>query len=342
MRCDPARDHSARVCSVVVAGWCCVEMTAAVVEVQILPAGETDGLTADRIGAAGRVQASGSFCQVRQFPAGGSKRVDVLVEGLQVILQQIDNVMASALAPATKVQDGGYLGQGQTRSLGVPNEPEPVDRFLPVLSVPVHRPVRFGKKTDLLVVADRLGGGARTPGQLSDPHTTQSTPFTFQSTGRSRFEPSTTRVAQRRHPKGDTDMTQSTYALKTRTDLDMTDAETKVRELLAAEGFGILTEIDIAATLNQKLGINRRPYRILGACNPHLASQALESEADIGLLLPCNVVIYDDGEATVVAAVEPTTMVDLTGNPALTDVAEQAHKRLQSVIDSIRTNNQTA
>lgn len=134
-------------------------------------------------------------------------------------------------------------------------------------------------------------------------------------------------------------MIQSAYALKTRTELDVADAETRLRELLAVEGFGILTEIDVAAVLKQKLGIHRNDYRILGACNPHLASRALESEPDVGLLLPCNVVVYDDGDGTVVAAVEPTTMIDITGNPGLADVAEEAHKRLRRVIDSIADND---
>ncbi len=128
-------------------------------------------------------------------------------------------------------------------------------------------------------------------------------------------------------------MVDTSYGLKTRSHLDLAETEAKVRKLLAAEGFGILTEIDVAATLKEKLGVTRGPYRILGACNPQLANQALEAEDDVGLLLPCNVVVYQDGDDTVVAALDPATMVDLTGNPALEDVAKEARIRLEKVID---------
>ncbi len=125
------------------------------------------------------------------------------------------------------------------------------------------------------------------------------------------------------------------YGLKTRTRLEPAEAETRVRELLTTEGFGILTEIDVAATLKEKLGVTRSSYRILGACNPQLANNALEVESDVGLLLPCNVVIYQDGNETVVAALDPATMVSLTDNPALAVVADDARSRLGRVIDAI-------
>jgi uncharacterized protein (DUF302 family) len=115
----------------------------------------------------------------------------------------------------------------------------------------------------------------------------------------------------------------------------MAEAEAKVRELLAGEGFGILTEIDVAATLHEKLGLDRDPYRILGACNPNLAAEALDREADVGLLLPCNVIVYQDGEETVVAAMDPETMVDLTDNPALAQIAGEARSRLEHVIGAM-------
>lgn len=130
-------------------------------------------------------------------------------------------------------------------------------------------------------------------------------------------------------------MVQTAYGLKTRTRLDMAEAEAKVRELLAAEGFGILTEIDVAETLKIKLGITRSPYRILGACNPQLAAEALDNELDVGLLLPCNVVVYQDREYTVVAAVDPATIVNLTTNPALEHVATEARVRLERVVDAM-------
>ena len=130
-------------------------------------------------------------------------------------------------------------------------------------------------------------------------------------------------------------MVQTAYGLKTRTRLDVAAAEAKVRELLASEGFGILTEIDVAETLKMKLGLIRSPYRILGACNPQLAAEALVEEADVGLLLPCNVIVYEDGESTVVAALDPATMVKLTDNPALEHVATEARVRLERVVDAM-------
>jgi uncharacterized protein (DUF302 family) len=135
---------------------------------------------------------------------------------------------------------------------------------------------------------------------------------------------------------------ETAYGLKTRTRLDVAAAEARVRELLAAEGFGILTEIDVAETLRVKLGLTRRPYRILGACNPQLAAEALECEADVGLLLPCNVVVYEDGDDTVVAVLDPATMVDLTDNPALRPVATEARARLERVVDAMREGNEDA
>ena len=137
-------------------------------------------------------------------------------------------------------------------------------------------------------------------------------------------------------------MAQTPYGLKTRTSLDMAGAEAKVRELLAIEGFGILTEIDVAETLRVKLGLTRSPYRILGACNPQLAAEALENEADVGLLLPCNVVVYEDGVNTVVAVLDPATMVNLTENPALEHVAREARVRLERVVDALREDNAEA
>ncbi|MFV2063582.1 MAG: DUF302 domain-containing protein [Chloroflexota bacterium] len=130
-------------------------------------------------------------------------------------------------------------------------------------------------------------------------------------------------------------MTDTDFKLKTRTNLSVTDAEAKIREALTAEGFGVLTEIDVAATLRDKLGVERPPYRILGACRPVLAHQALEVEPDVGLLLPCNVVIYADGETTVVAALDPSTIVDTTGNVALVPIVTDAKERLARVVASI-------
>ncbi|MDG4857856.1 DUF302 domain-containing protein [Streptomyces sp. T-3] len=108
-----------------------------------------------------------------------------------------------------------------------------------------------------------------------------------------------------------------------------------VREALAEQGFGVLTEIDVQATLRAKLGHEMENYLILGACNPPLAHQALEADRAIGLLLPCNVVVRTDGDATVVQALDPATMVALTGLPALEPVAAEATRRLDAALGSL-------
>ncbi len=130
-------------------------------------------------------------------------------------------------------------------------------------------------------------------------------------------------------------MTEGRYGMATSTHLSPSDAESVMRAALAEEGFGILTEIDVAATLKDKLGIERAPYRILGACNPNLAHQAIEAEEDIGILLPCNVIVYESGGRTVVAAAEPLTMVELTSNPSLQTVAAQARQSLERALAAL-------
>ncbi|MEU5045915.1 DUF302 domain-containing protein [Streptomyces griseorubiginosus] len=108
-----------------------------------------------------------------------------------------------------------------------------------------------------------------------------------------------------------------------------------VREALAAQGFGILTEIDVTATLKAKLGHDMEDYLILGACNPPLAHRAIEADRTIGLLLPCNVVVRREGEHTLVQALDPNTMVALTGLPALQPVAQEAAARLDAALASL-------
>ena len=127
-------------------------------------------------------------------------------------------------------------------------------------------------------------------------------------------------------------MKQTRYGMVVTTDRSLEEAEAAIRESLASEGFGILTEIDVAATLKQKLDVDRPPYKILGACNPALANRGLEAEEDLGLLLPCNVVVYTKGEETVVAALEPQLMAEVTDNPALQDVAAEARRLLQKAL----------
>jgi uncharacterized protein (DUF302 family) len=127
------------------------------------------------------------------------------------------------------------------------------------------------------------------------------------------------------------------YALKREVDLSYEVADRRIREELAAQGFGILTEIDVRETLKRKLDVDMPPYEILGACNPSLAHRALQAEPDIGLLLPCNVVVRRDTAAgvTVVEAMDPVPMIDMTGNEALWDVAKEARSRLETALDRV-------
>ncbi|WP_371666966.1 DUF302 domain-containing protein [Streptomyces sp. NBC_00289] len=108
-----------------------------------------------------------------------------------------------------------------------------------------------------------------------------------------------------------------------------------VREALAAQGFGILTAIDVTATLKTKLGHDMEDYLILGACNPPLAHRALEADRTIGLLLPCNVVVRREGDHTLVQALDPNTVVTLTGLSALQPVAQEAAARLDAALASL-------
>lgn len=125
------------------------------------------------------------------------------------------------------------------------------------------------------------------------------------------------------------------YGLRVTSSLTVNEAEERIRAALAEEGFGVLTEIDLAATLYAKMGVQMAPYRILGACRPQLAAVAVESEPDIGLLLPCNVVVHGEGDRTVVAALDPRTMVDLTGSAAMGEVAEDARGRLARALQTV-------
>ncbi|MGB8503868.1 DUF302 domain-containing protein [Mycobacterium sp.] len=127
-------------------------------------------------------------------------------------------------------------------------------------------------------------------------------------------------------------------ALSTELHTSFDDAVKKTRDALAENGFGVLTEIDVKATLKEKLGVDMEDYLILGACNPPLAHQAVDIERQIGLLLPCNVVVRKDpaeADTVLVEAMNPKILVDVTANPDLRPVADEVTKKLQSAIDSL-------
>lgn len=114
------------------------------------------------------------------------------------------------------------------------------------------------------------------------------------------------------------------------------DIEPKVTEALKAKGFGVLTRIDVAGTLKSKLGEDMRPYVILGACNPKYAHQALSKEPEIGLLLPCNVVLYEEAPGQVhVSAMDPEPVLDLVGNAQVEPIAQAVRGLLREALESL-------
>ncbi len=126
-----------------------------------------------------------------------------------------------------------------------------------------------------------------------------------------------------------------TYGYARTLDLSFQDTVERARAALKSEGFGVLCEIDIRDKLREKLNVDFRNYVILGACNPPLAYQALQQEMNIGLLLPCNVVVYEDGGRSVVAAIDAAKMLSVVENPALAPTAEKVNASLKRVIDAI-------
>lgn len=127
------------------------------------------------------------------------------------------------------------------------------------------------------------------------------------------------------------------YGISTRVELPYEHAVERTREALAKEGFGVLTEIDVKATLKTKLDVDFRPYVILGACNPPLAHRALSAELDIGLLLPCNVVVYaaDQPGRSIVAAMDPVKALALSGNEGIRPLATEVRARLERVLADV-------
>ena len=125
------------------------------------------------------------------------------------------------------------------------------------------------------------------------------------------------------------------YGYKKEVNADYETAIARTREELSKEGFGVLTEIDVKATLKKKLDVDFDRYIILGACNPPFAYQALQNERDIGLLLPCNVIVYEQDSKTYVSAIMPTVAMNMIENEALGKVAVEVEARLKKVVDSI-------
>jgi uncharacterized protein (DUF302 family) len=127
-------------------------------------------------------------------------------------------------------------------------------------------------------------------------------------------------------------MTPTAFGLRKTLQATYDDAIVRVPEALKSEGFGVLTEIDMQGTLKQKLGVDFRRYKILGACNPPLAHRALGLELEIGLMLPCNVIVYEEGDHAVVVAIDPTKTLAGVGNVALVELADEVKDKLSRVL----------
>lgn len=127
------------------------------------------------------------------------------------------------------------------------------------------------------------------------------------------------------------------YSIRTTIDLPFAEAVEQTKRVLQEQGFGVLSEIDLQQKLKEKLDVDVPPYLILGACNPSLAYRALQAEPEIGLMLPCNVIVCETAEGRrLVAAVDPEAMLSVVGdNPAVAEVGRDARRRLQTAIDSL-------
>ncbi|MBI5178063.1 MAG: DUF302 domain-containing protein [Nitrospinae bacterium] len=130
-------------------------------------------------------------------------------------------------------------------------------------------------------------------------------------------------------------MQQTGYGLSRKLDMAFDDAEKKVREKLKEQGFGILTEINVQKTLKEKLNVDFKRYLILGACNPPFAHKALSVETEIGLMMPCNVIVYEADGKTVVAAIDPLSAMGVVGNEKLKEIAAQVREKLMAAVMAV-------
>jgi uncharacterized protein (DUF302 family) len=126
------------------------------------------------------------------------------------------------------------------------------------------------------------------------------------------------------------------YGFGVHLDISFDEAMTRTRAALKDQGFGVLTEIDVRQTLQEKLGVSFRRYVILGTCNPPLAYRALTAEFDIGLLLPCNVVLYEEDSGTTVKMMDPQAALGLVANPAVASIAAEARERLERALHALQ------
>ena len=128
------------------------------------------------------------------------------------------------------------------------------------------------------------------------------------------------------------------YSFSIKVNADLSAVEDKIVAALAEEGFGVLTEIDVQATLKKKLGLEKRPYKILGACNPQLANQAIDAEPEIGVLLPCNVVLrQDESGQNIVTFMDPAAVLTLVDKEGVAELANEVRARLKRVSDAVET-----
>lgn len=125
------------------------------------------------------------------------------------------------------------------------------------------------------------------------------------------------------------------YGYSKKVPLPFDEAVTKTKDALGAEGFGVLTEIDVKATMKKKLGVDYDNYLILGACNPASAHKALQAEKEVGLLLPCNVIVYEEDGAVYVSAILPSAAMSMVENPALAALAKEVEPKLKRVVEEV-------